>query len=42
LLIIGMAAKSGDFAEQSRLHFAVTTYSYFAERILVCGYSLQS
>jgi hypothetical protein len=32
LLIIGIAAKSGDFAEQSRLHFAVTTYSYFAEQ----------
>ena len=33
MLIIGLATKLGDFAEQSRLYFAVTTYSYFVERV---------
>jgi hypothetical protein len=31
LLLIGIATKSGDFAEQSRFYFAVMTNSHFAE-----------
>ena len=31
LLLIGIATKSGDFAEQPRLYFVDQTYSYFAE-----------
>jgi hypothetical protein len=30
-LLIGIATKSGDFAEQSLLYFAVATYSYIVE-----------
>jgi hypothetical protein len=37
LLIIGVATKSGDFAEPSRLYFVVTTYSYFAELVFVAN-----
>jgi hypothetical protein len=31
LFIIGIATKSEDFAEQSRLYFVFKTYSFFAE-----------